>query len=432
MSHRPAASLPAALAGTALVVYALNASAAPADTWPQCDTANTGITLPDGFCAVVFADGIGVARHLAVADNGDVYAALRRSRRGDTPVGIIALRDTDADGVADQQVHFDDASGTGIALHAGYLYFGHGEGVVRYRLRPGQLAPVGPAETVVSGLPANRPHDAKSIAISVDGSLFVNIGAPSNSCQVEVRTPGSPGQDPCPQLERSAGIWRFDAERTGQTQADGQRFATGLRNVVALALNPTDGRLYGAQHGRDQLAQLWPDLYTLEQSAEKPSEEFVRIEEDDDFGWPYCYHDPELGQLVMSPEYGGDGSEVSRCADNKEPLIAFPAHWAPNGLLFYTGEQFPERYRQGAFIAFHGSWNRAPLPQGGYNVVFIPFVDGEPPGDYEIFADGFAGDNKDPRGADHRPMGLAQGPDGSLYIGDDRAGRIWRIFYSGE
>ncbi len=112
--------------------------------------------------------------------------------------------------------------------------------------------------------------------------------------------------------------------------------------------------------------------------------------------------------------------------------MAFPGHWAPDGLLFYTGEMFPESYRGGAFIAFHGSWNRAPLPQGGYKVVFVPFAGDEPAGSYEVFADGFAGENVGPRSALHRPMGLAQGPDGSLYITDDRRGRIWRVFYTGD
>ncbi len=112
--------------------------------------------------------------------------------------------------------------------------------------------------------------------------------------------------------------------------------------------------------------------------------------------------------------------------------MAFPAHLGPDGLLFYTGEQFPAKYRGGAFIAFHGSWNRAPLPQAGYNVVFVPFRGDVPAGDYEIFADGFAGEDKSPRGARHRPIGLAQGPDGSLYVSDDSGGRIWRIMYRGS
>ena len=133
----------------------------------------------------------------------------------------------------------------------------------------------------------------------------------------------------------------------------------------------------------------------------------------------------------MAPEYGGTGSDVGRCASMRAPAVAFPAHWAPNGLVFYSGNQFPARYRGGAFVAFHGSWNRAPGPQGGYNVVFVPFSGGNSSGPYETFADGFAGQQKSPDRAAHRPSGLAVGQDGSLYISDDKAGRIWRVVYRG-
>jgi glucose/arabinose dehydrogenase len=399
---------------------------------PECDPEDAGLKLPPGFCAQVFADGLGRPRHLVVAPNGDVFAARRGSRRGGGAVGIAALRDTDGDGVADVVKRFGEKGGTGIALYGGYLYFGADDAVLRYPLPAGSLEPSGPPETIVSGLPATRSHRAKSIAITPDGTLFVNIGAPSNACQVADRQAGSPGQDPCPELETRAGIWKFDANRPGQTQAHGERYATGLRNVVALALDPVGGGLYGVVHGRDQLYDNWPELFTQEQSAEKPSEEMVKIEAGDDFGWPYCYHDPELGRRVLAPEYGGDGKKVGRCAGIKEPIAAYPAHWAPNALLFYTGEAFPERYRGGAFIAFHGSWNRAPLPQGGYNVVFQPFGDDRrPAGDWEVFADGFAGSDVSPGGAKHRPTGLAQGPDGSLYVSDDKGGTIFRIVYTG-
>lgn len=396
-----------------------------------CDANNAGLTLPNGFCASVFADTLGRARHIAVAGNGDVFVALRSSR-DEASAGVVALRDTDGDGKADVRHRFGELGGTGIALHDGHLYFAPDDRVLRYPLAQGSLEPSGPPETIVSGLPSEGSHAAKSIEISADGDLFVNIGAPSNSCQVEDRQQASPGQDPCPQLERRAGVWRFNVNATGQTQADGERFATGLRNLVALRLHPESGVLYGVQHGRDQLAQNWGDLYTEQESAEKPAEEFVRINEGDDFGWPYCFYDPELDEKVLAPEYGGDGKEVGRCTEAEDPVVAFPGHWGPNGLLFYSGEQFPERYRGGAFIAFHGSWNRAPLPQQGYNVVFQPFENGEPAGDWEVFADGFAGGTKGPREAEHRPSGLAQAPDGSLYVSDDRGGRIYRIYYVGE
>ena len=192
------------------------------------------------------------------------------------------------------------------------------------------------------------------------------------------------------------------------------------------------------QHGRDQLHTLWPDFYTEEESAELPAESMYEVKEGDRFSWPYGYYDHLKKMLMLSPEYGGNGkipiSESKFSGQFKEPTIGFPGHWAPNDLLFYTGKQFPEKYRSGAFITFMGSWNRAPLPQGGYKVVFVPFENGKPSGQYETFADGFAGINPIPdRGAaKYRPMGLAMGPDGALYISDYKKGRIWRVVYTGK
>jgi glucose/arabinose dehydrogenase len=186
-------------------------------------------------------------------------------------------------------------------------------------------------------------------------------------------------------------------------------------------------------HGRDQLHQLFPDLYSAEDSAGLPAEEFHVVRAGADYGWPYTYWDPEADARMVAPEYGGDGKTVTD-GDYRAPLLAFPAHWAPNDLLFYTAEgAFPEVAQGSAFIAFHGSWNRAPLPQRGYNVVFVPFAGAEPAGDWAVFADGFAGAEviAAPDDAEYRPMGLAQGPDGALYITDSAQGRIWRITYDG-
>jgi glucose/arabinose dehydrogenase len=344
---------------------------------------------------------------------------------------VVALRDEDGDGRAERRERWGDNGGNEVLLHGEFLYFSPDDAVLRYALPEGALLPSGGPDTIVGNLPASDNHRAKSLALAADGSLFVNIGAPSNACQEEPRAVGSPGQDPCPQLETRGGIWRFEANRVGQSQEDGVRFATGLRNTVALRTHPS-GALYGVVHGRDQLSALWPERFTQEESAQKPAEEFVRIDEGDDFGWPYCYYDPASDIKVLAPEYGGNGQVVGRCSEAEDPLQDFPAHWAPNDLEFYTGTHFPERYRGGAFIAFHGSWNRAPMPQGGYNVVFVPLAGGEPIDEWEIFAEGFAGVEMSPRGADHRPVGVAMGPDGSLYFSDSVRGRIWRVVYRGS
>jgi glucose/arabinose dehydrogenase len=402
--------------------------AAAQRTRPTCDADNGGITLPRGFCALVVADGLGPARHLTVAPNGDLFVAIRNTR--EAKGGIVALRDTTGDGRMDVRERFGDNGGSGVALRGSDLFFATDDAVLRYQIPRAGLRPAGAADTIVSQLATGRSHSAKTIALR-GNDLFVNIGAPSNSCQVQDRRPQSPGQDPCPDLATRAGIWRFDASRTRQTQRDGERWATGIRNAVAITVDSLSGVLWAAQHGRDNLVQNWPAHFDTTESAELPAEELFRVTRGDDFGWPYCFYDGLAKRKVLAPEYGGDGQQVGRCANVKGPVAAMPAHWAPNGLLFYHGSEFPARFRGGAFIAFHGSWNRAPRPQGGYNVVFVPFADGTA-GPHEIFATGFAGDSVQPTGARHRPAGLALGSDGSLYVSDDRGGRIWRVFWRGD
>ena len=187
-----------------------------------------------------------------------------------------------------------------------------------------------------------------------------------------------------------------------------------------------------AQHGRDSLDTLWPDKFEPEDSRDNPAEEFLRLSDGDDYMWPFCYWSTALDKKVLAPEYGGDGTEVGDCDMAPDALVAFPAHWGPNDLMFYQGTQFPKRYRGGAFIAFHGSWNRAPFPQGGYNLVFVPMESGSVTGDWEVFADGFKGAEPlmSPRDAVYRPTGVAEGPDGSLYVTDSMKGRVWRVVYA--
>ena len=396
-----------------------------------CAENHDGLKLPDGFCAVVVAEGVGRARHLTVSESGDVYVALGRSQDG---LGVVALRDEDGDGAADVTERFGAQVGTAIEAHRGYLYFGSDTSIVRYKLNSGELVPSGEPELIADGFIRQRQHAAKPFAFDDAGYMYVNVGAPSNACMEQMRTPGSPGLDPCPQLDRQAGIWRFRADKTGQKQeSDAIRFAAGIRNAMALDWHPAERKLYAVQHGRDQLDTFFPDIYTQPQNAELPAEEFFAVEEGDDFGWPYCYYDGAQNKKLLAPEYGGDAQITGRCEECKDPLIAFPAHWAPNDMIFYTGKQFPERYRNGAFIAFHGSWNRAPSAQAGFQLSFVPFENGKSSSSYETFADGFAGMDEvmDLRSVRARPTGVAQGPDGSLYVSDSMKGRIWRIIYTG-
>ena len=400
---------------------------------PVGDPGNGGLTLPEGFTAIKVAEDLGRGRHLVVADNGDIYMALRNMNNGN---GAVALRDTTGDGKADVISYFGSVAGTGIKIHNNYLYFGSDTAIVRYPFRgKGELVPDENYEIIAEGFPNERQHAAKPFEFDGEGNMYVTVGAPANACMEEMRTKGSPGMDPCPLLEYSGGIWRFSEDERNQDQReDGYRYSTGIRHAVAISWNPVVNRLYAVQHGRDQLHQFYPEMYTQQESADLPAEEFLLLDDGADFGWPYCYYDQFMEKKVLAPEYGGDGEVVARCSAKTDPIMAFPGHVAPNDLLFYTGDQFPQEYKNGAFIAFHGSWNRAPLEQEGYYVVFVPFEGEYPSGDWTIFADGFAGieEVNSPGDAEHRPTGLAVGPDGSLHVSDSRDGTIWRIMYQNE
>ncbi len=378
-----------------------------------CDPDNGGLTLPDGFCATLFAELVG-PRHLVVAPNGDLFVA-QQSRGGG---GMTVLRDADGDGHADRSEQVVTGSATGVAFANGSVFLGFNDRIVRYPWQAGRFGLAGEGVEVVTGLPSDGGHGATTLTIGADGALYVDHGSASNACAA-ARGAQVAGQRPCAELPTRAGIWRYDAAATGQTPTTGRRWATGLRNAMALAIEPTTGVLWAAVHGRDRL-NSWPG-FSDEDNAEKPSEEFGPVTEGADYGWPYCYHDPIAGRKVLAPEYGGDGVREGECAEKTQPAIGFPGHWAPLALAFYTHASFGPAYQGGAFLAFHGSWNRAPLPQAGYRVVFIPFRDGQPTGEYSTFAtatDSVTG---------LRASGVAIGHDGSLYIASDGAGKIWRV-----
>ena len=423
------------------------ASSSVASSNTVCAGNNGGLTLPPGFCATVFADTLGHPRHIVVNSNGDVYINTWSGRYYTTPAPrggfLVALRDTSKDGVADIIRRFGPDSlhgnqgGTGIGIYKGSLYAEEGDTItkriVRYAISTDSMTPTSAAsQTIVRGLPANGDHPMHPFVIGQAGDVYIDVGSATNSCQIKNRAPESPGRKPCTELLTRAGIWRYDASKTNQVFSPKERYAIGIRNAVGIASDP-GGQLYSTQHGRDQLAENWSKLYTPEQGQNLPAEVLLKIVQGGEYGWPYCYFDGFQQKLVLAPEYGGDGKKIGDCASKLGPEVFFPAHWAPDGLVFYTGTLFPAHYRNGAFIAFHGSWNRAPGPQQGYNVVFVPFANGKPvsPSKYEIFADGFAGARKDPDGAAHRPTGITMGPDGALYITDDKGGRVWKVVYKG-
>jgi glucose/arabinose dehydrogenase/cytochrome c553 len=328
-----------------------------------------------------------------------------------------------------------------MRVHDGYLYFSSELMVYRMKLKRDQLMPDSKIDTIVIDNPPYHEHQTKPIAFDNKGHIYVGWGAGSNAGQVNNRQPGSPGiGDPGspdkgnPWLKDHAGIWMFDANKTSQHQSDGIKYATGLRSLVALDWDPKSKSLYTVAHGRDDFRMIWPDLYTPWQSAMQPAEEFFKVNEGFDGGWPYYYYDGIKNKKLLNPEYGGDQVKEGNGAKLTQPLVGFPAHFAPNDLLFYKGKQFPAHYKNGAFIAFHGSTDRAPYPQAGYIITFVPFKNGQPSGPWEVFADGFA--RVDPilsvSDAVYRPMGLAEGPDGSLYVSETEKGKIWRIMYKGD
>ncbi len=399
-----------------------------------CDPGSGGITLPAGFCAAVVADNLGFTRHMAMSPRGDLYVMQRSIRDGLSQGAVIALRDANSDGRFEQQERFGAGlNGTAIAWRDQFLYVGANTKIVRYRMGDG-LVPPGEPETIVDGFNPDRQHNAKPFAFGEQGELFVHVGPPSNACQNPDRTAGAPGQRPCPILELHGGIWKYEANALNQKHSADKRYVTGMRHTVSLVWNPATRGLYGVQHGRDQLDTMWPALFDAKQNAELPAEEMQQYTEGANFGWPYCYHDAFQKKRVLAPEYGGDGKKEGDCSKFNLPIVVFPAHYGPNDLMFYTGNQFPPQYRSGAFVVFHGSWNRAPLPQGGYNVMFVPFENGKPAGDATVFADKFGGTDPvmDPRKATYRPSGIAQARDGAIYVSDDTKGRIWRISYAGE
>jgi glucose/arabinose dehydrogenase/mono/diheme cytochrome c family protein len=435
----------------ALAAMCTGCSLAPAQSQPHrgaeatnqaCPSDDSGLKLPAGFCATVFADDIGHARHMVVAPSGILYVNTWSGRYygNDTPHAggfLVTLQDKSGTGKADvierfgETVQSGGAGGTGIGIYQGSIYAEINDRIVRYSLPTDSMVPSGPADTIVSELPLGGDHPMHPFIINADGAMYVDVATATNSCQLKNRTLKSPGAEPCTELETRGGIWLYDANKTNQTFSPAERFATGIRNAEGFAIDPS-GRVFVTQHGRDQLHANWPDLYKPDQEAMLPAEELLLLKQKADYGWPECYYDPFLEMLVLAPEYGGDGGKTAGvCANKIAPIAAFPAHWAPNAMVRYDKTQFPARYRDGVFIAFHGSWDRAPYPQSGYNVVFQPVAGDHASGPCEIFADGFAGAVRSPAKAEHRPSGLAVGPDGSLYISDDIRGRIYRIAYRG-
>jgi glucose/arabinose dehydrogenase len=344
----------------------------------QGDPDNGGLFLPENFAALVVADSTGRARHIAVNENGDIYVKLTFNDAMNGAGGTVGLRDVNDDGKADSIIYFGDYkdegnSAVGVTIHKGFLYTSTVRTVFRNELTPGKLVPDSKTEVVLTDTDPDvvrNWHTTKPLAFDNDGNMYVPFGSPSDACHDitkygPVGIPGGAGLDPCPELEKHAGIWKFDASKTGLTQDDGEKYATGIRSVVGMQWNPADESLYAVVNGIDNFHTIYPRIFSSWQAAVLPAESLIKVAEGSNFGWPYAYYDHIQEKNILAPAYGGDGKKTERARSFDKPVMGFPGHWAPMDLLFYKGNQFPSRYKKGVFIAFHGSTDRSPYPQAG-------------------------------------------------------------------
>jgi glucose/arabinose dehydrogenase len=340
------------------------------------------LSLPPGFQATIFAQGLNRPRFMAYSADGVLFLAEMGAGR------VVALPDRNDDGVADETVVVAEGLDrpSSLAFHQGWLYVGQTSRVIRLRLDEGlQAAEI---EVVVADLPTTGAHVTRTMVFGPDGRMYLSVGSSCNVCVEED--------------ERRAAISVYKDDGS-----QGRVFAQGLRNAVGLAINPWTGELWATNNGRDWLGD------------NKPPETVYVIRDGLDYGWPRCHNGH-----ILDPEYGERGD----CEGVEPPVLEMQAHSAPLGLAFYDGDQFPETYHGHLFVAFHGSWNRS--RPTGYKVVHIPLEENRPTGKVEDFATGWLQEGG--KTAPGRPVGLTLAPDGSLMVSDDKSGLVYCIRYQGR
>ena len=377
--------------------------------------------VPDGFCAWRWADGVGVPRGITVDDNGDVLVVTRADG------SVLLLHDDDGDGVSGEgeRVRLTSAPGLnhGLAIDGGYLYASNAGNVFRWSY-PGDRAPLGEADVVITGIPSGGFHQTRTLVVD-DGFLYVSVGSATNV-----------DDDPS-----RARIVRFETAELvdGSVDfADGEVFADGLRNEVGLAIDQV-GRLWGVENGRDELRRA--DFDPSDIHEDNPAEELNLFAEPGRFyGYPYCWSEfrlPEAqaqgpGTQWADPRFLEDGTHTDAWCRNTDnvvpPVLSMQAHAAPLDLLFYPGGSFPHDFTGDALVTYHGSWNRS--EPTGYKVVRIPFAaDVMPAGEPQPLLE-YAGTGDLGAGWPHRPVGLAVLPGGRLLISSDNSDSILAVDYA--
>jgi glucose/arabinose dehydrogenase len=358
--------------------------------WPKGTTPQS----LQGFAVSLFAGGLSSPRWPYVLPNGDVLVAESEGQPGKSPNKVTLLRDADHDGVAETQSIFLQGvrQPFGLLLLGDQLYVGNTNALMRFPYSAGQTK-ITAAGTKLLDLPASgqNNHWTRNVIANADGTkLFVSVGSATNVDE-EKRDLKDP---------RRAAVLEVSPDGAGM-----RVYASGLRNPVGLALHPETKLLWAVVNERDMLGdELVPDYLTS-------------VKEGAFYGWPYSYFGP-----IEDPRKKGERPDL--VAKAIPPDYSLGSHVAPLGLAFYTGASFPARYRNGAFVALHGSWNRSEF--AGYKVVFVPFAQGQPSGPAEDFLTGFIADGSAST-VHGRPVGLALLQDGSLLVADDGANCIWRV-----
>jgi glucose/arabinose dehydrogenase len=340
-----------------------------------------GIKLPPGFHISVYASGLRVPRFMTIGPKG----ALLVANRAEGTIVAYPAGSTEEKAGNSIIVVSNLQDPTSLVMYEGNLYVGEASSIARMSL--GNDLKAGAITRIITDLPEGGQHSTRTVLIGADKHIYVASGSDCNVCQE---------QDP-----HRAAVWKYNLDGT-----QGQLYSKGLRNAVGLATNPWTGTVWASNNGRDLLGDDIPPETINELSAGA------------DFGWPRCH-----AGNVADPQFG-QGSNA--CQGVQQPLVKMQAHSAPLGLEFYpqNSTQFPTKYQNNLYVAFHGSWNRS--TPTGYKIVRIPLQDGKVSGPVEDFAVGWLTSDGKHSG---RPTGITFGEDGSMFVSDDEQGEIYHIWY---